>query len=164
MMTLNASMEEGAVAAAGLQVLAFSIGAEEYGIDIRQVQELRGYGAVTHLATAPGYLKGVIALRGMIVPIVDLRIKLGVATPSYDQFTVVLILDLGTRIVGVVVDSVADVTSIADAQIRPPPCIGAASCSHLRGIASIGERLLMLVDPAAMIDADIDVSALPEAA
>lgn len=79
------------------EYLAFTLGGEEYGVDIQKVQELRGYDAVTQIANAPAYMKGVVNLRGIIVPIIDLRIKLGNATPTYDQFTVVVVLNLTGR-------------------------------------------------------------------
>ena len=89
----------------GTEVLAFTLGSEEYGIDILKVQEIRGYDAVTKIANAPEFIKGVINLRGIIVPIVDMRIMFKLGEPSYDQFTVVIILNIGNRVVGIVVDS-----------------------------------------------------------
>ncbi len=95
-----------------LEVVTFTLGAEEYGIDIQKVQELRGYDAVTRIANAPDYIKGVVNLRGIIVPIIDMRIKFALGTPSYDQFTVVIVLNIGGRVVGMVVDSVSDVITL----------------------------------------------------
>ncbi|MEQ6600667.1 chemotaxis protein CheW, partial [Pseudomonas aeruginosa] len=91
------------------EYLTFTLGREEYAIDILRVQEIRGYDQVTAIANAPPFIKGVINLRGAIVPIVDLRIKFHLAEVTYDPFTVVIILNIGRRIVGVVVDSVSDV-------------------------------------------------------
>ncbi|MGH8807014.1 MAG: chemotaxis protein CheW, partial [Noviherbaspirillum sp.] len=90
------------------EFLAFTLGKEEYGIQILKVQELRGYEEPTHIANAPDFIKGVVNLRGIIVPIVDMRIKFNLGTPTYDQFTVVIILNIGGRVVGMVVDSVSD--------------------------------------------------------
>src|SRR5689334_25379630 len=87
-----------------LEFLSFTLGDEEYGIDIQKVQELRGYDAVTRIANAPAYIKGVVNLRGIIVPIIDMRIKFDLGEPSYDQFTVVLVLNIGGRVGGMVVD------------------------------------------------------------
>ena len=103
------------------EFLAFTLGNEEYGIDILKVQEIRGYEAVTRIANAPDFLKGVINLRGIIVPIVDMRIKFNLGEPTYDQLTVVIILNIGVRVVGMVVDSVSDVMTLLPEQVRPAP-------------------------------------------
>jgi purine-binding chemotaxis protein CheW len=130
-----------------MEFLAFRLGNEEYGIDILKVQEIRGYDAVTRIANAPDYIKGVVNLRGLIVPIVDMRIKFNLGTPSYDQFTVVIVLNIGSRVVGMVVDSVADVISLTPDQIKPAPEIGAAlNTDYLTGLGTIDERMLILVD------------------
>src|SRR3989339_680344 len=100
-------------AANGRELLTFTLGAEEYGIDILKVQEIRGYDAVTKIANAPPFIKGVINLRGVIVPIVDLRIKFNLGNPTYDQFTVVIILNIGKRVMGIVVDGVSDVIQLS---------------------------------------------------
>ena len=107
--------------AATEEFLSFRLGAEEYGIDILKVQEIRGYESVTRIANAPSFIKGVTNLRGTIVPIVDLRLKFGLGEPTYDSFTVVIILNVARRVVGVVVDSVSDVTELTAEQIRPAP-------------------------------------------
>jgi purine-binding chemotaxis protein CheW len=147
------------------EVLAFRLGAEEFGIDIHAVRELRGYSAVTRLANAPDYLKGVVNLRGLIVPIVDLRIKLGLGEASYTDFTVVIVLAIGCQQVGVVVDSVSDVVNLAATQIKPAPPSGPNfRHDYLTGIATVDERLLQLTDLSVLL-ADITASAeLPEAA
>ena len=92
----------------GSEFLAFTLGKEEYGIDILKVQEIRGYEAVTRIANAPVFVKGVINLRGIIVPVVDMRIKFNLGTLSYDQFTVVVVPNLGGHVIGMVADSVSD--------------------------------------------------------
>ncbi len=130
-----------------LEFLAFTLGAEEYGIDIQKVQELRGYDAVTRIANAPEYIKGVVNLRGIIVPIIDMRIMLTLGTPVYDQFTVVIILNLGQRVIGMVVDSVSDVITLTHEQIKPAPTMGSAMNSgYLIGLGTVDERMLILVD------------------
>lgn len=129
------------------EFLAFTLGDEEYGVDILKVQELRGYDDVTRLANAPSYLKGVVNLRGIIVPIIDMRIKFRLGEPRYDQFTVVIILSVAGRTMGMVVDSVSDVISLSAAQIKPPPAIGAVfDASYLIGIGALDERMLILVE------------------
>ena len=136
-----------AVAAASREFLTFRLGAEESGLDIVKVQEIRGYEAVTSIANAPAFIKGVINLRGTIVPIIDLRIKFALGEPRYDQFTVVIILTLATRTVGVVVDSVSDVLTLAEAQIRPAPeFAGAMNTRYIRGLGTVDDRMLILVD------------------
>ena len=129
------------------EFLAFKLGREEYGIDILKVQEIRGYESVTRIANAPEFIKGVINLRGTIVPIIDMRIKFNLGEPSYDQFTVVIILNIGARIVGMVVDSVSDVMMLSPEQIRPAPSMGTAlDTEYLMGLGTIDERMLILVD------------------
>ena len=129
------------------EFLAFTLGKEEYGIDILKVQEIRGYESVTRIANAPEFLKGVVNLRGTIVPIVDMRIKFNLGEPTYDQFTVVIILNIAGRIVGMVVDSVSDVTTLAPEQIRPAPEMGTVfNTNYLIGLGTLDERMLILVD------------------
>ena len=132
---------------AGSEFLAFTLGSEEYGIDILKVQEIRGYDAVTRIANAPEFIKGVINLRGIIIPVVDMRIKFNLGTPTYDQFTVVIILNIGGRIMGMVVDSVSDVTTLTTEQIKPAPEMGTAfNSDYLMGLGTIEERMLILID------------------
>ncbi len=137
----------GADASAGNEYLAFKLGQEEYGIDILKVQEIRGYESVTRIANAPEFIKGVINLRGIIVPIVDMRIKFNLIDPTYDQFTVVVILNIGGRVVGMVVDSVSDVTTLSSEQIKPAPEMGTAlNTDYLTGLGTIAECMLILID------------------
>jgi purine-binding chemotaxis protein CheW len=129
------------------EYLTFKLGNEEYGIDILKVQEIRGYDQVTPIANSPQFLKGVINLRGTIVPIVDMRIKFGVSKAEYDQFTVVIILNIAHRVVGIVVDSVSDVTPLSADQVRPTPELGGVvDTSYINGLAALGERMLILLD------------------
>jgi purine-binding chemotaxis protein CheW len=129
------------------EFLSFTLGKEEYGIDILKVQEIRGYESVTRIANAPEFIKGVVNLRGTIVPIVDMRIKFNLGTPSYDQFTVVIILNIGRRVIGMVVDSVSDVITLAPHQIRPAPEMGSVlKTDYLIGLGTVDERMLILVD------------------
>lgn len=129
------------------EFLAFRLGAEEYGIDLHKVQELRGYGAVTRIASFPEFIKGVINLRGGIVPIVDLRIKFGLNAPTYDRFTVVIILNVAGRIMGMVADGVSDVITLTTEQIKPAPEMGLPSnADYLIGLSAIAGRMLILMD------------------
>jgi len=137
------------------EFLAFRLGGEEYGIDILKVQEIRGYDAVTRIASAPEFIKGVINLRGTIVPIVDMRIKLRVGEARYDQFTVVIVLNIAGRIVGMVVDGVSDVIALGADQIRPAPEFDAAMrTEYLMGLGALDGRMLILVDIEQMMTSD----------
>src|SRR3954447_24297314 len=105
----------------GGEFLTFRLGAEEYGIDILKVQEIRSYEAPTRIANAPAFIKGVVNLRGVIVPIVDLRLKLGCDSNAYNSFTVVIVLNVKGRVVGAVVDSVSDVLELPGDAVKPVP-------------------------------------------
>jgi purine-binding chemotaxis protein CheW len=130
-----------------VESLAFKLGGEEYGINILTVQEIRGYDAVTRIANAPDFIKGVVNLRGIIVPIVDMRIKFNLGTPTYDQFTVVIILNIAYGVIGMVVDSVSDVITLTPEQIKPAPAMGTAlNTDYLTGLGTLDERMLILVD------------------
>ena len=142
-----ASGSSAATGMSRLEVVTFKLGEEEYGIDIQKVQELRGYDAVTRIANAPEYIKGVVNLRGIIVPIIDMRIKFKLGEPTYDQFTVVIVLNIGGRVVGMVVDSVSDVITLTGEQIKPAPEMGSVlDADYLIGLGTLDERMLILVD------------------
>ena len=129
------------------EFLAFKLGAEEYGIDILRVQEIRSYEEPTRIANAPAFIKGVVNLRGVIVPIVDMRVKFNLEQVNYDSFTVVIVLNVRGRVVGMVVDGVSDVITLASEQMRPVPEFNSAVDSeHLLAIGAIDERMLILVD------------------
>ena len=133
--------------AKGQKYLVFQLGAEEYGIDILKVQEIRGYERVTHIANLPAYIKGVIDLRGAIVPIVDLRLRFNLASAEYDHQTVVIVLNIGRRIIGLVVDRVSDVLELSPGQISPAPKLGGALKSdYLTGLGTVDGRMLILID------------------
>jgi purine-binding chemotaxis protein CheW len=136
-----------AVREATREVLVFVLGGEEYGVDILKVQEIRGYEKVTPIPSAPAYLKGVVNLRGAIVPVIDLRVKFGMAEPHYDSFTVVVILRLAGRVVGIVVDGVSDVVQLAASDVKAAPQLGAmVDSSFLAGLATQNERMILLLD------------------
>ena len=133
------------------EYLTFRLGNEEYGIDILKVQEIRGYDAVTRIAGAPEFLKGVINLRGVIVPIVDLRLKFNLGEVRYDEFTVVVILNVAGRIVGAVVDSVSDVLELSAEQIHAAPEFNSLlDANFITGLGTVGSedrsRMLILLD------------------
>jgi purine-binding chemotaxis protein CheW len=128
------------------EFLSFTLGKEEYGIEILKVQEIRGYEAVTAIANSPPFIKGVVNLRGVIVPIVDLRIKFALGDVTYDEFTVVIILNVSDRVIGIVVDSVSDVISLPTESIRPAPEFAAAlDTGYIMGLGTIEQRMLILM-------------------
>lgn len=137
---------------AGREYLTFRLGSEEYGIDILKVQEIRSYEQPTKIANAPSYLKGVVNLRGVIVPIVDLRVKFNCVNAEgqadIDSFTVVIVLNVKGRVVGAVVDSVSDVMQLSEQMIQPAPEMSAAivDTTYITGIANVSDRLLILMD------------------
>ena len=129
------------------EFLAFKLGDEEYGIDILRVQEIRSYEVPTRIANAPHFIKGVVNLRGVIVPIVDMRLKFNLDSANYDSFTVVIVLNIASRIVGMVVDAVSDVITLTPEQLRPVPEFNSnIDATHLLAIGAIDDRMLILVD------------------
>ena len=129
------------------EYLTFTLGSEEYAIDILKVQEIRGYEAPTLIANAPAFIKGVINLRGIIVPIVDLRVKFNLGNIEYTPFTVVIILNVAGRVIGVVVDSVSDVISLNRSQIRQAPDFsGSFDTKYILGLATVEKRMLIVTD------------------
>lgn len=134
------------------EYLTFRLGAEEYGIDILKVQEIRSYEQPTRIASAPAFVKGVVNLRGVIVPIVDLRLKLGCDSVEYNSFTVAIVLNVRGRVVGIVVDSVSDVLELGRDHIKAAPELqSTVDTSFITGIGSIGERMLILIDIEALM-------------
>jgi purine-binding chemotaxis protein CheW len=131
----------------GNQYLTFSLGDEEYGLDILKVQEIKGYSAVTPIPNTPRYVKGAMNLRGMIIPVVDLRTKFAMPEVDYNQFTVIIVVMVGTKVVGLVVDSVSDVLNIPQADIQAAPDFGSqVDVRFISGIAKAGEKLVVLLD------------------
>jgi len=130
-----------------LEFLTFTLGAEHYGLDIMKVKEIRGYEAVTKIANAPPFIKGVLNLRGDIVPIVDLRLKFDVGEATYNEFTIVIMLHIGERIVGIVVDAVSDVINIGSDEVKPPPQFGVAFDSqYLHGLVAVNDHMVILLN------------------
>ncbi|MBK1641995.1 chemotaxis protein CheW [Chromatium okenii] len=129
------------------EYLTFTLGDEEYGIDILKVQEIRGYDAVTRIANAPSFIKGVINMRGIIVPILDMRLKFNLGQVEYNEFTVVIILNVAERVVGIVVDGVSDVIALKRSQIRPAPEFGALmDTAYIDGLTTLEQRMVIMVD------------------
>ena len=143
----DATASAAVVAQASNEYLTFTLGQEEYGIEILKVQEIRCSEAVTHIANAPAFIKGVVNLRGIIVPIVDMRIKFNLGSAEYNQFTVVIILNVAGRVVGMVVDGVSDVITLTAEQMKPAPDFSSSfNTEYIMGLGTVEDRMLILVD------------------
>lgn len=159
----NSGIQKDAIGKSSSEYLTFRLGQEEYGIDILKVQEIRGYESPTRIANAPTFIKGVINLRGTIVPIVDMRLKFNCPIINYDAFTVVIILNLQHRIVGIVVDSVSDVMSLVPEQMRSAPDIESIIDSEsIIGLGALDGRMLILLDIEKLMSSD-DMGLVAEA-
>jgi len=144
---MKTDQRHGAPEASSKEFLIFNLGQEQYGIDILKVQEIRGYDAVTRVANAPVFIKGVINLRGVIVPIADMRLKFELERVVYDDQTVVVVLNVAGRVVGIVVDGVSDVQTLTPEQIRPAPTFNSTvSTDYITGIGTIDDGMLILMD------------------
>jgi purine-binding chemotaxis protein CheW len=133
--------------AQGKEYLTFTLGSEEYGIDILKVQEIRGIDKVTHIVNAPEFIRGVINLRGVIVPIVDLRMKFSLGEAAFTPLTVVVILNVADRVVGAIVDSVSDVVYLSGDEIRPPPQFSAGlDLQFIEGLAATDDRMTIIMN------------------
>ncbi len=142
-----ARLEAERTTAMGGEFLTFRLGSEEYGIDILKVQEIRSYEQPTRIANVPEFIKGVVNLRGVIVPIVDLRLKLNCTNVEYNSFTVVIVLNVRGRVVGAVVDSVSDVLELSKDVIKPAPAMNSSvDTQYITGIGSVSDRMLILMD------------------
>ena len=129
------------------EFLTFKLGQEEYGIDILRVQEIRSYEAPTRMANMPAFIKGVVNLRGVIVPVLDMRLKFDLPEVSYNDFTVVIVLNIGHKVVGMVVDGVSDVISFTPAELKPVPEFSSTiGNDYLLAIGAVQERMLILLD------------------
>jgi purine-binding chemotaxis protein CheW len=136
------------------EFLAFKLGDEEYGVDILRVQEIRSYEQPTRMVNAPEHILGVVNLRGVIVPIVDMRIQFGLPEVKYDTFTVVIVLNIGHKVIGMVVDAVSDVITLAPEQLRPAPEIsGAIDSSAVLALGTVNDRMLILLAIEQVLDA-----------
>lgn len=162
----QASPGASAVAPGNGEYLSFRLGGEEYGINILKVQEIRGYEASTRMVNAPPYVLGVLNLRGVIVPILDMRIRFGMADVVYDSQTVTIVLNIGDRVVGMVVDAVSDVVALKGEDIKPAPEFsGAVSTAQVIGIATVvqgdAQRMLILLDIEKLMSS-ADMGLMPE--
>ncbi len=131
----------------GQQFLTFNLAEEFYGVDILKVQEIKGYTAVTRIPNTPEYLKGVLNLRGTIVPIVDLRMKFGMGATQPSSFTVVVVVNVRNRVMGFLVDAVSDVLDLDAKEIQAPPELGSTvDITFVKGIGSSNDHLVTLLD------------------
>ena len=156
---------------AASQYLSFALGAEQYGIELLKVQEIKGYSSVTPIPNTPAYIKGVMNLRGAVVPIVDLRKRFGMEAIEYTQFNVIIVINVGSRIMGLLVDAVSDVLNVGPGELRPAPDFGARTDTRfISGMVSAGEKIAVLLDLDTLLsEADLAVadevaSPLPEEA
>lgn len=137
------------------EFLAFTLGNEEYGVVILKVKEIRDYETVTKIANMPEFIKGIINLRGVIVPIIDMRIKFNLEKFVYARFTVVIVLNIGERLIGMVVDSVSDVISLTPKQIRPAPSLRSSlDTRYIIGIGTLEQRMIILTDIERLMSAE----------
>jgi len=154
-MTQPAAMAVDPTAAASNQYLTFLLSAEQYGVEILKVQEIRGYSAVTPIPNTPAHIKGVINLRGTVVPVIDLRAKFSMERTEYNKFTVIIVVTVGQKVVGLVVDAVSDVADIPPAEMRRTPDLGArVDTRFISGMATIGERMTVLLDIERLLSED----------
>lgn len=147
----------------GSQYLTFRLGDEEYGIEILKVQEIKGHSSITPIPNTPVHVKGVMNLRGTIIPVVDLRAKFSMAATEHNQFTVIIVIRVGSKVMGLVVDGVSDVLNIPTADIQATPDFGAAVDAHfISGMAKAADRLVVLLDIEKVLAGE-DLSALGSA-
>lgn len=149
--TRTTGLDREAEAGGSREFLTFTLGAELYGVDILKVQEIRGYETVTRIPGTPDFIKGVINLRGAIVPVVDMRLKFRLGSAEYDALTVMIVLNVARRVVGMVVDGVSDVVQLSSGQIHPAPEFsGAVGSRYVVGLgtdlSADDERMLILID------------------
>ena len=129
------------------QFLTFSVGEEEFGVDILKVQEIKGYSSITPIPNTPGEVKGVMNLRGTVVPVIGLREKLAREAATYDRFTVSVVFSVGGAPTGRVVDAVTDVLDVPESEIEPPPALGGrVDTSFVAGMVKTTEKLVVLLD------------------
>lgn len=141
------------------QYLTFIMASEEYGVDILSVQEIRGWESVTPIPNAPAHVKGVINLRGTIVPIIDLRQRFGLEKVDYGPLTVVIVLKVstkkGSRVMGIVVDAVSDVYSLASDDMKSAPDLGDhVNTQYIKGLVNVNNKMVILLDINELLGAD----------
>ena len=159
------SSHAAASASAGSQYLSFSLGTEAYAIEILGVQEIKGYTVITPIPNAPAHVKGVINLRGTVVPVMGLRERFGMAPVAYDKFTVIVIVSVGAKVVGIVVDAVTDVLTLQAADLEAPPELGAGiDTSFIVGMAKTADRLVVILDVQKALGDALSTTAEPQAA
>ncbi len=138
----------------GQQFVTFSIDDEEFGVEILKVQEIIGYTKPTHVPNAPEFIRGVINLRGVIIPIIDLRKKFNMEEKEYDKFTVIVVVEVASKIMGIVVDAVSDVLSLAEQDIQETPDFSKFKSEFLKGMGKVGEKLVVLLDIDRLLTSD----------
>ena len=154
------SSEVQAGAMTGGQYLTFALGDEEYGIELLKVQEIKGYSAITPIPNTPAHVKGVMNLRGAVIPIIDLRARFGMQTIEYNKFNVIIVINVGSRIMGLLVDAVSDVLNVGAEDVRPAPDFGTrADTRFISGMASAGDKIAVLLNLENLLsEADLTIS------
>ena len=130
----------------GNQFVTFSIDDEEFGIEILKVQEIIGYTKPTHVPNTPEFISGVINLRGLIIPVIDLRKKFSMPCKEYDKFTVIVVIEVATKTMGIIVDSVSDVLSLTEKDMQDAPEFSKFKSEFLKGMGKVGNKLVVLLD------------------
>jgi purine-binding chemotaxis protein CheW len=158
----NEASDPSGLSADGSQFLTFQLEDEEYGLEILRVQEIKGYSKITPLPNTPREVKGVMNLRGAVVPIIDLRTRFGLREAEYTRFTVIIVVTIGSKVVGLVVDAVSDVLNVGAKEVVPTPDLGAGvDTTFLTGIARTGDRLVSLLNVDRLVSATAVGAALP---
>lgn len=160
MSEIDGITQESELSTDGSQFLTFTLQDEEFGIEILRVQEIKGLSRITPIPNMPSYIRGVMNLRGTVVPIIDLRAKFAMPEAEYNQFTVIIVVTIGDKVVGLVVDAVSDVLNVGDDNIESAPEIGeGADTSFMTGIAKSGDRLITLLNMDELVDVEVPMQA-----
>jgi len=157
----NSPASHNATVAVMDQFLAFKLADELFAIEILRVQEIRGITPITPIPNAPQYIRGVMNLRGTIVPVIDLRMRFGLGEAEYNRFTVIIVVRLGSRIIGLVVDAVSDVMDVAPGDIEAPPDFGTRiDTSYLNGMVQRGDQIILLLNLDQLVGLQADVASI----
>ncbi len=149
----QADLATGASSTDELQLVSFNIGSEEFGVDILKVQEINRMVEITRVPQAPGYVEGVINLRGKVIPIIDLRKRFSLELKEHDKNTRIVVVDIGGNIMGMIVDSVSEVLRLPADTIEPPPeLVTGINSEYIKGVAKLDDRLLIFLDLSKVID------------
>jgi len=166
MSEISSKSKPASVGGVSRQVLTFSLNEETYGVDILRVQEIRGWSTVNRIPQTPPHVLGVLNLRGSIVPIIDLRVRFGLASAEFTPLTVIIVLSIktakGMSEFGLVVDSVSDVVDIRDEDVKETPNMGGKmNADFIESLATVASRMVILLDVDALIGRDVSIGESP---